>query len=564
MSTENRDVYGWAIAVVILSVFMGIVLTFTWEMIYSEVTTIEESLLSEVPGLSSGGIQIAAMFGLGLFLTWATLVMLDWRKRYQGMLLLLASGIILVVLALFDRFLPQMLEHPVQNVLAFIAGTMVALITETVRLPFRKTPGDLFYIAREESSLRPFHIVTTDDQEAEFSVAVGALYILIMSVVLGAKGALVLADASLGLLAITVVVSVIYAFALYRLFRADVTRADLDVEILGPTGSGKTLFFYGLWETVRDSDRYEPQSSNDRWRDTVKKIETRSDGWPTESTKEYYRLEFEFLYGKLNRNVEMVLNDYPGKDLSNIKHAIFELATDGGYDEREPSTPQPDGGMTSEDEGPKPDWAGDSETESESESESELGEEQSDSIAPDEDSEEQPEEDSDSEEKTNTEVLAKYIRKADIMLVIIDTRKVIESGFVGLDPDNYKGQVGEAETEPTEIDNIDDICREVEPKEVIAIATKADLLIDKYTKEEGENKPHLGSGDFDAFTEYVDDFFCDYTTFSDFKRTHDISTFYPVYFPTELDKNDEPVPVKKDGKLQPEGFEQVLDEIVRP
>jgi hypothetical protein len=561
MSDGNRVVYLLSLVIGVLSVLLGVVLAYTWQGVYREVKTVEQAVLAAIPGISSGGIQIVAMTGLGLFLAWAVLFTLDWRKRIQGKLLLGGSALTLVVLGLLGILLPHVAEHPIQNTAAFLTVFILGLISEVLPIPLiRSGFGDLFDVEPRESSLWPVRLVTTDKGgEAEFPVATGGLLLLILAVLVGANVTVLLGD-SLLLVIATVVVSVLYALVLFKLIGYDLTRGDLSVDIIGPTGSGKTLFFYGLDDAIRNyEDKCENYRTNGAWSDKIHDIETADDKWPTESTDEYSTYAFEFLYGKLHRKVKMVLHDFPGEDFDDIRGDI--ALPDGGPQRQDPDT---DTG--------EPSWADPDDDTDRSTSTVTGDTDDGDSTRSDK-GEQSTERDGDStgdvdvDEVSSATDLAEALKDSNVLLALVDTRKVVEGNFRGIDSDDFRGKVGNADSEfeGSKINEIKKICESANPDKVIAIATKTDILIDKYKDEKGENEPHEGAGDFVKFTEFVNEFFTELKTFQDFKRNLDINTIHPVYYQTITEEGDEnPVPVKNDGKLQPEGFERIVDEVVNP
>lgn len=113
--------------------------------------------------------------------------------------------------------------------------------------------------------------------------------------------------------------------------------------------------------------------------------------------------------------------------------------------------------------------------------------------------------------------------------------------------------------EPLEISEYFTILNAVESKDILLVATKADLLVDEFKQERG-HEPHLH---FDEFTEFVNDHLRSSENIDALVQEANVD-IHPVYYQTKLNESGERVP-KRDqtGSVMTVGFDEFLDRIGR-
>lgn len=611
---SRREILLRSTEVGVLSILMGAILASVWrDDIYAEATNVEEMLLREIPAISSGGIQVASMFGLGLFFTWALLYAQDIRKHLQGYIILVGSVLALGMMAWFDTFLPQM-EPTIQNGAALICGVGIGLASEMFETRFHDQTPALLELDLKKS--RFGHAVRKDGSgsDAEFPVAARGLYMLVVSIVVVANVALIAAAADPAIIAATLVVGGLFGWRFHKLiYLDDPPQKDHDVEIIGPRGSGKTLFLYGLYLTVNTDDtKFELGKPNQKWSDQTIEIrtnKTEENPWGATSTNHpvYYEFEFTSVEGFYER-IKISLTDFPGGWVDTLSYRLEQeqsgtssseaVATDGGttddgqwaVDEVETHTEDDpllkiDGvGPSTAEQLRKEGYESEADLESTSSSDladidgigegtaarikSYVGENESQGGW----MVDQEEESEDDEGRVvnknieNVDGLRSELQDAETILVLVDSKAAVEQGLVALESDSLKGmEPDETKTESeTKVAEMIQILEDADPNRVIVVATKADFLIPAYMSEENpDDPPHEELGDFEHFSDWVDEKF-DVPPFTELKARGEVSdTVHPVYYQSERRETDDAVvPDLENGLLQPEGYDLVIEDVV--
>lgn len=332
-----------AVTVALLSAAMGVILVVAWDGVYDQATTVEEWVLDETPGMTEGGIQAAAMFGLGLYLTWALLFAQNVRRRLQGYFILVGSLLALGVMAVFGTFLPQM-EPTLQNLGAFAVGVGLAVTTELFESPLNDGSPSLMGVDREQSSYRG--LLSEEGKELPFHAAARGLLFSLAFIFAGGILALVVSEASLSLIGLAILVTALFVWRLHAFLTYE---TNLDIEILGPTQSGKTLFLYGVYLTISGSDSFRDYDTKASWKGKMGLIEERQnrgdEPWGVESTEadrrgsvQEYWMEFIDTDGYWKKT-RLSMTDFPGTwlyrlfrsdDGTETGNGEQTAATDGG------------------------------------------------------------------------------------------------------------------------------------------------------------------------------------------------------------------------------------------
>lgn len=606
--TEKREILRDALVVAVLSMLMGAIVHWAWRNVYSQATRIEEILLAQIPGVSEGGIQILAMFGIGLYFTWLVLYTHDIRKRIQGLLFIVGSLFALAILYVLGTFWPYV-DATAFNLLALGAGVVAGLGSEFFETPLHDGDPALFEIDLGESSIG--HVVTQESDIAEFPVASYGIFLLLATLAVGAIVALWLAEASPLVIGVAAVVSLLFIWRLRALLGHEVT--GIDIEILGPQGSGKSLFFYGLDLTIDDDDTpYRSVRTDDAWMSTIKESKQRQgmeeDPWGFASTVVDTEFALSFRREGISWEfVDVTLTDFPGGWLEDI----FNAGRSDSNADADASRAISDGGTTSgESEGDGYEFMPGSGQPTELEDIDgvtvdmadalrEAGYETPDDIAGSEIDDlievegigiataadmlqdvgepgDWPAEDADTATEdadaasgdatvprgpSNVSSLEDSLLGADKILAVIDTKAAIDAGLLPADETEVRGADPDDRNQATpKVDVMWKICSIADPDEIVLVATKTDYLIPKYMQEMGKTaEPHDELGDFEEFREWVNAQF-DRQPFASFRGGNVCETIYPVYYRSEEDENGKVVPALDDREMQPEGFEAIIEE----
>lgn len=137
--------------------------------------------------------------------------------------------------------------------------------------------------------------------------------------------------------------------------------------------------------------------------------------------------------------------------------------------------------------------------------------------------------------------LTEGIQQADTLIMLVDLERFVNNEGLGLA--EYFS-----------------ILEAVEDTGALLVATKADILADEFWEEEGL-EPHESS---DEFKGYVEDRLHESEQFTSLVRQQPGIDVHPVYYETELNEEDERVPVREDdGSVVTVGFDGLLDRLGR-
>ncbi|MEF8814217.1 MAG: hypothetical protein V5A55_10430 [Halovenus sp.] len=611
---EQRDFVFNTVVVVVLSAVMGVILNNAWATIYRPVKGVLSALVAPIPGLAGGGVQFLAVFGLTLYLTWTVIFGHDVRKRYQGAILLAGSIIVLVVLAFLGTFLPN-IEMRLSNVAALFLGIFVGIVSESIKTPVHEETGRLRYFSRENSSLGA--IRTTDGELAEFPAAMYGLFILLMMLILGGVVGVLVGGAPVLLKLGSVVLAGLYARFLLNFlnFEADLSVQSASIEILGPTGSGKTLFLIGLYQTLLDMDEetdveaaVKPKHRMSALMNSLANWDPDEDGWPVTSTPadELRSYGFEFTIGRIApKRIEVSLTDHSGRHIRDLPDVSVDadgstdtdVATDGGS----PSEPDED---DDEDES-RLSWMSSgtdsvsdtvedesSDGSADESSDSSLGDRVKEGLgaaadtvssstgdgatetdygstggdvstgmdetdwSPDEVAVSGTEQEvSNASEAQRT--LKKRLQDTSTLIFLIDCDRIMNPAEFSSDDhadDSQESVVGETEKDDADlaIEEMEEIVSDVGPDDVILVASKADYLIDRFKEAQPHDyAPHEPGADYAEFTEFVTEGFAESRNFQRLMNTTGAGTIHPVYFETE-ERNGRVLPKVAENDILPE------------
>ncbi|GAB3413791.1 hypothetical protein GCM10027435_08160 [Haloparvum alkalitolerans] len=302
--------------------------------------------LTIVPFVPDGvtGVEALLSFGFGVYLGLLALYSNDYRKRYQGLLLL--SGLVVLVGGLTIGGLG--LGITPLNAAALAAGTLLGIVVEAVRSEALGLEGELRLVNLGKSSVG--NAVRDDDEAAQFRVASLALVVVtVLAVVVGNGLYLVVSPPGLetySFSAAYVVASLVFFYFLHGFITLDPTgeseRADPDTtsfEVMGPKQSGKTYFALALFlEVLNNEDKYDLEGRSKGIRSLVNEYNNAGDDlrWDIANTlpDEAVPLRFEFIArSRLNPSrIKVNMLDHPGEILPDVSENLSgeRTVTDGG------------------------------------------------------------------------------------------------------------------------------------------------------------------------------------------------------------------------------------------
>lgn len=145
------------------------------------------------------------------------------------------------------------------------------------------------------------------------------------------------------------------------------------------------------------------------------------------------------------------------------------------------------------------------------------------------------------EEDTILLMLAKKIRKADTLVLVIDTERFVSD-------------------QSLDISEYFPIVQATEDTDVMLVATKADLLAEEFTDERGL-EPHRY---YEEFQEYVNAELTQSENISALVQETAGSEIYPVYYETTVNEVDARVPMRDErGSVITVGFDKILERLAR-
>jgi hypothetical protein len=152
------------------------------------------------------------------------------------------------------------------------------------------------------------------------------------------------------------------------------------------------------------------------------------------------------------------------------------------------------------------------------------------------------------------DIVVRNINHSDRLVMLLDTER-----FLGGEPAGDGSQ-------SMEISNLNRIRKNapVDKSDITLVATKADLLIEEWQEERGYTAgPSESDQRWKDFSDWVSAEYEKNDLVGGFMSTLGTSKVYPVYFETEMREGSlEPKP-GENGGLQPYGYDQALDAIIR-
>ncbi|UIO99747.1 hypothetical protein Hbl1158_14685 [Halobaculum sp. CBA1158] len=257
-------------------------------------------------------LQVVGSAGLGLYLGFLLIFLIDIKKRVQGTLLLLGTVLGLVVLTVQGVLLPNIDLGYVPNVAAFALAFLAAIVLDIDKL---------FSISLEESTLKRPR--TASGEIPEFTNTARALFGILSFVIVLSLVQVVLAGVFQPTDAVATVVMI---FLLYKFIQYEVKSSYM---MLGPSKSGKSMAMLGMALKMYDTDDVQPDPNPYLQR----AIERASDpenaeDWPFPQTEQLNETSFQMLVGNLfPRRMRLVAYDYPGQLLPQIADRVEHMSS---------------------------------------------------------------------------------------------------------------------------------------------------------------------------------------------------------------------------------------------
>lgn len=280
-----------------------------WVPEHSLYSTVQSSA-TQLLGLGGeASVELIGVFGVGAYLALLLLFTFDMKKRVQGALLLVGTGIALGVIASMGVFIPRVNVTAI-NAIGLVLGVAAGLFIES---------GQLLALDLGESSLRR---PTLDSGEvAEFRYASVLLFVLLTGMLLVTfvqaiqAGVVRVFDAA----AVLVFVGMTYQFIQYD--------AEADYMTLGPARSGKSMMMLGLClDLMQHSDhRPNPNEYLQSGLERASNLRRGEERWPIPSTAhdDIQVASFEVISGRyFPRRLELQALDYAGQHLSRVADVV--------------------------------------------------------------------------------------------------------------------------------------------------------------------------------------------------------------------------------------------------
>jgi len=412
---------------------------------------------------------------IGLYVGLLVIFSLDNKKRWQGFLLWLGTAVSLIVLQGMGLLLPNV--DLADNALLILLGMVFGAVSGGGRalldfnssepLEFRKAGRLLFYFITTIVflGLIEYHVTFPDFLQ----VTGGGL-----SVLMPEQGPEITTDG----LFFNAGLALVFVYTLKEFVQYDAEETFL---VLGPKGSGKSLFVIGMYYAALDRARSRKADAPLRPSgDLIELIDefdaaSQNDGWVVESTErtEIRELRFQYLSGRLfPKNLVLSSLDYAGEFLRDLPNALMA-----------------------------------------------------------------DEENIDNEE---IRLVARRVEEADTLIMLLDVER-------------YEND------DSLEIEAYFDILSATSGTEVLLVATKADILAERFKEEE-----RLEAHQFpEEFHEYVNrELINNSAAVENLVEDASGSEIYPVYYQTKSDGDDERIPLRDEhGQVEPVGFDVLLERI---
>jgi GTPase SAR1 family protein len=483
---EITRVFGYLAVVVVTSVLLVPMVATAWQMqgLLPFIAT-----LPAFVGLAS--LPQYTVFLLGLWFSLVALLWFDIKKRVQGVVLALGTAVAVASLCQLGLVCGRI--NLLGNLLWFLGGGVFGALLGGIRgvfdnrtptsREFRRASKLLFVIGTllvvgafvEVHLMSGLYSVSPSEYDNVFSMPVNAL------------------------LAAGYVVS-LRSFLAYD--------AETKFFVLGPRGSGKTMFLLGAYREADEAQLYDdrktpPNPTRDLTR-LLQFVDEHRDEWPpaTRPDEAPATHGFQYVHGRiLPRNVTVNSIDYAGEDLS----VIAELLAMGSRAAKRASRRQQRGGIDSA--------VG-------------FGD---------------PFDNETRERKAVLLELRKKVKTSDTLIFLFDVERFLDD-------------------QKLEVIDYFNILEEVGGASVILVATKCDLLVDDFRRETGGD-PVM---DYDDFKRYVNERLQTSEQVRALTRQAAGSEIYPVYFQTRVDESGNHIPMRDDHqRLLTVGFDELLDQMGR-
>lgn len=434
-------------------------------------------ILALKPLLSITLAQFAtAMFGV--FLGFVVLLVSDPKKRWQGILLSVGLLVSLIGLQSIGLFLPNI--DFVANGPWLLAGGIVGLVAGGGRrlarfqtsepLEFRRAATGIFYV------LSLIIVVALVEYHVDYPQLIRPLQDSVQVQTQSLQGFSLTLDQT-GLFRNLVLASV-FVVTLQKFMQYD---AEQGFFVLGPPGSGKSLFLIGAYREALEQeagrDATTPMNPSGDLMEMVQQLDMDTSDWIVEATGagQVKTLSFRYVHGKIfPKNIQVTSLDYAGEYLDRLPDALTGLI--------------------------------------------------------------------ENEEDQTLLSLAENVSAADTLIFLVDVERF----------DN---------NEPLDIAPYVSILQATDDKNVMLVATKADILADQFKDERGLEAHRY----FEEFTEYVNDTLGTNEQVRTLIQQTSGSEIHPVYYQTkEAEFGDGRVPMRDErGQVITVGFESLLERLGR-
>lgn len=276
-------------------------------------------------------LESVAAFIIGIFISLLALMTYDQKKRLQGVLLLIGTAIGLVILAQMDLLLVNIDFS--DHIISLVGGLAIGLLLGGIRKILNTASGQPPEFRRASKGVYIILVLITVFAFIEFHIA----YPNPLEVD-GQTARLVVPTGEIGLrsepvkLLQNTVLSTGLIITTKRFVEYD---AEQEFLVLGPKGSGKSLFLVGAYlqalERYSSGQTETPLQPSQDLMELVGKIDEDDDGWFVEATRsqELGTLEFQYVHGKVfPKNVTLSGIDYAGEWLEDLPDAILGVTDD--------------------------------------------------------------------------------------------------------------------------------------------------------------------------------------------------------------------------------------------
>ncbi|WP_415383040.1 hypothetical protein [Halosimplex sp. TS25] len=572
---------------------------------------------------TAGGssVQVLAMLGSGLYLGWLVLFANDWRKRYQGYILLFGSALVTALLAVFGIGIPNIDFSSPVNIAAFVFGLSIGIASEA-RAGDQSLGGDLMRLDYSHPDNSWAHWMTNEqgrNSPAEFPVAYRGLVLFMFTVVVAANALNTLFNPNPLQVLFHLGTSVGLLYFLYQLldvnvmvleekttestsaisFEEEEETPSVQFEVLGPQQSGKTYLALGLHLTVTRDDKYDVEAVEGRMPDIIEEhtnrlvgIRSGLTGWGIGNTMidtaEKVKIRFTKTDTKRGKSLRATVNmfDYPGEVLKDLAQRVEQRKgqkmTDGGEprdetaDGPDPLEQEEQGNLETLDDvvdetkrseaaGGKPrdgDDLGTLDDVVDETLEDGIDETQRpgpEAGVPDDVDGRPAAEDADGDVGANTDLGGNVRKKVENALItnVGDADKLL----VLLDSQRFQTGEDIVEDDPgMMLREMTEIVQGADPDEIIPVATKADYLLEDYDGLLADEPPTTEQ--YVEFRDYVNDRYENGNPLADTLIELADYPVFPVYYLTGKDENGEYKLKVENGKVQPVGFEELLNAVV--